>query len=85
MKRDPDFFGEQELDLLYIAKKLKESLAVEEALTAAEVDYAVEVDQYLGGFIFKRERAGAFFYVLPEALAQARQVLISAGYQPQQL
>lgn len=84
MKREPDFFGEQELDLLYIAKKLKEALALEEALTAAEVDYAVEVENYLGGFIFKRERAGAFFYVLPEVLAQAREVVKTAGYQPQQ-
>lgn len=85
MRQDPEFFGDQEMDLLYIAKKLKESLAVEDALTAAGVDYAVEVDQYLGGFIFKRQRAGAFFYVLPDVLAQARQVLQSAGYQPQEL
>lgn len=83
MKRDADFFGDQEMDLLYIAKKLKEALKVEEVLTAAGVDYAVEVDNYLGGFIFKRERAGAFFYVLPETLVQARGVLEAAGHRPQ--
>lgn len=83
MKRDPEFFGDREMDLIYIAKKLKEALRVEEILTAANLDYAVEVDKYLGGFIFKRERAGAFFYVLPEVLAQARDLLKNAGYEPQ--
>jgi hypothetical protein len=82
VKREADFFGDQEMDLLFIAKKLKDALHLEEALTAAGIDYAVEVDNYLGGVLFKKERAGAFFYVLPGALDEARAVVRQAGQTP---
>lgn len=82
MRREPEFFGEQELDLLFIGKKLKHALALEEKLTAAGLDYAVEVDTYTGGVIFKSARQGAFFYVLPEALERARAVTREAGFEP---
>ena len=42
MKQDADFFGDQELDLIYIAKKLREALRLEGYLTEAGIDYAVE-------------------------------------------
>ena len=61
MKQDPDFFEGKEPSLIYIAKKLKEALALEEVLTAAGVDYGVEPDRYKGGFVFQTERIGAFF------------------------
>jgi predicted amino acid racemase len=80
VRQEPEFFGEEELDLLYIAKKLDRALKLEEALTAAGVDYAVEVDEYLGGFIFRRARAGAFFYVRPSDLDRAREVAVQHGY-----
>lgn len=80
MKQEPEFFGEQELDLLFIAKKLREALKLEEKLTAAGVDYAVEVDEYRGGIIFPSTRKGAFFYVLPGDLDRARQVMAEAGF-----
>lgn len=63
MKRDAEFFEDRPVDLVYIARKLNEALEVEEKLTRAGIDYLVEVDYYMGGVIFRRERAGAFFYV----------------------
>ncbi len=81
MRRDADFFGDQEMDLIYIAKKLKESLRLENALTESGVDYAVEPDQYSGGVIFRSQRVGAFFYVLPDAIEQAREVMRKHGFQ----
>jgi len=82
MKQDPDFFDGKEPSLIYIAKKLQEALALEDALTEAGVDYGVEADRYRGGFVFQSERVGAFFYVLEEAAEAARQVLSKQGYKP---
>ena len=83
MRREPDFFGEEtELALVYIAKKLKESLALEDVFNQAGLDYLVEPDTYSGGMIFKSERVGAFFYVAPGGEAGVREVLIQAGYRP---
>jgi hypothetical protein len=80
MRREADFFGDRELDLVYIAKKLEEALRLESVFTESGVDYAVETDRYSGGVIFRSERVGAFFYVLPEALDQARQVIQDNGF-----
>jgi hypothetical protein len=85
MRQEPDFFGEQELDLLFIAKKLRHALALEEALTQAGIDYAVEIDEYQGGVIFRTTRQGAFLYVLPAVLEKAREVTRAAGFTPYQL
>jgi len=81
MRRDPDFFPEgEELPLLYIGRRLSESLAVEKLLTASEIDYLVETDTYLGGFLFRRELSGAFFYVAPADAERTRQLLAENGY-----
>ena len=82
MRCEPEHFGERELNLLYIAKKLKEALSLEQALTDAGVDYLVEPDSYTGGIVFRSERVGAFFYVAPESEEQARGVAVAAGYRP---
>jgi len=82
MKQDPDFFEGKEPSLIYIAKKLKEALALEDVLIEAGVDYGVEADSYRGGFVFQSERVGAFFYVLEEAAETARRVLSTHGYKP---
>jgi hypothetical protein len=82
MKREPDFFEAREPSLLYIAKKLKDALALEQVLTNAGIDYGVEADRYRGGFVFQSERVGAFFYVLEETLEPARKVLVAHGYKP---
>jgi hypothetical protein len=83
MRRDPDYFGDREMSLIYVAKKLKDALALETVLTEAAVDYAVETDHYTGGVIFRSARVGAFFYVLPEAEESARTVMLEHGYKPQ--
>ena len=84
MRREQDFFGDQELALVYIAKKLKEALALEELLTRAEFDYLVEPDRYRGGVIFQTERVGAFFYVTPEEEPRVREFLAANEYTPWQ-
>ena len=68
------------MDLVYIAKKLQEALRLESLFTEAGVDYAVEPDKYSGGVIFRSERVGAFFYVLPEAAERARLVMREHGF-----
>ena len=68
------------MDLIYIAKKLKEALRLESALTESGVEYSVEPDKYSGGVIFRSERVGAFFYVLPEAADQARAIMRQHGF-----
>jgi len=82
MKRDADFFDGVEPVLIYIAKKLKDALALENVLTDAGVDYGVEPDRYRGGFIFQSERIGAFFYVREESLETARAAMENHGYRP---
>ncbi len=82
VRQEPDFFGDRELVLLYIAKKLKEALALEKLFTDAGLDYLVEPDQYSGGLIFRSERVGAFFYVAPENEVTARQTMLDGGYRP---
>lgn len=82
MRQDADYFGETELSLLYIAKKLKEALALEDLLTAAKFEYLVEPDTYKGGLIFASERIGAFFYVHPDRVEEARELLGGNGYRP---
>lgn len=82
MERDAEITTETELSLLYIAKKLKEALALEDLLTAAEIEYLVEPDTYRGGIIFVSERIGAFFYVNPADLDRARDVLRANRYKP---
>jgi hypothetical protein len=82
MKQDADFFEGKEPSLIFIAKRLKEALKLEQILTNAGVDYGVEPDRYRGGFVFQSERIGAFFYVLEEAAEAARRVLTTHGYRP---
>jgi hypothetical protein len=80
MRREADFFGDRDMDLIYIAKKLKDSLQLESLLTESSIDYAVEADHYSGGVIFRSERVGAFFYVLPDDLERARDVMYKSGF-----
>ena len=68
--------------LVYVAKKLKEALRLEELLTQAGIDYLVETDKYSGGVIFRSERVGAFFYVAPANDSAARETMARAGIAP---
>ena len=80
LKQDAAFFDGFEPRLIYIARRLKEALALEDLLTAAGFDYGVEADRYRGGFIFQSERIGAFFYVRPDAETAVREFLADRGY-----
>jgi hypothetical protein len=82
MRREADFFGDQELDLLHMARRLRKALRLEDLLTQANIEYAVEAGEYTGGFLMKRELTGAFFYVSPEDTARAKQVLLENGFKP---
>lgn len=80
MRQPPEFFEDQDLELVYIAKTLDEALNVEELLSGGGLDYLVEADKYKGGVIFASERVGAFFYTVPADVSKARGILTSAGY-----
>jgi hypothetical protein len=84
VRREPDYFGDDELTLLYIAKKLNEALRLEKLLTGAGLDYLVEPDKYRGGIIFQSERVGAFFYVAPKNDGAAREAMHRGGFTPYQ-
>jgi hypothetical protein len=85
VRREPDYFGDQELTLVYVAKKLADALRLEEVLTSAGLDYLVEPDKYSGGVIFRSERIGAFFYVAPENDDPTRSLMERSGFRPYNL
>jgi hypothetical protein len=82
MRRDPEFFGEQELSLLFMARRLREALRLEEILTRLGIEYRVETGEYVGGFLMKRDLTGAFFYVMPDDLERTRQILVENRFKP---
>lgn len=82
MRQPFEFFGDIDLDLLYIAGRLKEAQRLEGVLDAAGIDYLIETDTYRGGFIFVSERVGAFFYSREEDSERARSAMRGAGFKP---
>ena len=82
MKRDEQFFSEHALELIYIAKRLKDALALEKLLTGKDVEYLVETDTYVGGLIFRTSRVGAFFYVSKGEVGRAHASMREGGYKP---
>jgi hypothetical protein len=65
-----------------MARRLREALRLEELLTRSGVDYCVETGAYEGGFLFKRELTGAFFYVEPAAIEELRTLLLRNRFKP---
>ena len=82
MKREAGFFEGKSPVLVYIAKRLKDALRLEQLLEEAGLDFGVEADEYRAGVVFRTVRAGAFFYVLPESVDRAFDVMQLAGYTP---
>ena len=82
MKQEASFFDGYEPILIYIAKRLKDALRLESIFTAAGLDYGVEADEYRGGVLFSRVRVGAFFYVRPDAVEIAHELMRLNGYRP---
>ncbi len=84
MRRNAEFFSDSELDLIYMARRLRDALRLETLLTAAGIEYLVETGTYTGGLLIKRDLAGAFFYVSGADLERAREVLVQNRYRPYQ-
>jgi hypothetical protein len=82
MKQEATFFEGREPELVYIAKRLRDALQIEQAFERAGLDFGVEADTYQGGIVFRSERVGAFFYVLPQAAEEARNILMENGFRP---
>ena len=82
MRRESEYFENRELDLLFMARRLREALRLEELLTQSGVEYYVETGDYEGGLLFKRQLTGAYFYVMPEDLDTARKVLLESRLKP---
>ena len=82
MKREAAFFEGKDPTLIYIAKKLKDALRLEDIFAGSGVDYGVEADEYRGGVVFRSTRVGAFFYVLPDTVPVAQEIMLRHGYQP---
>jgi hypothetical protein len=82
MKQEAAYFDGLEPELVYIAKKLRDALKLEEIFNEAGIDYGVEADHYRGGVIFRTVRAGAFFYVRPESADATREIMRRHGYRP---
>ena len=80
MRKEPEEFGEAEMSLIHVARKLKEALRVEDVLTSAGFDYVVEPDEYTVGTLFRRRRTGAFFYVNVHDDPPARELLRREGF-----
>jgi hypothetical protein len=82
MKQGASFFEGKDPVLIYIAKRLRDALRLESILTSTGLDYGVEADEYRGGVLFRSVRVGAFFYVLPETVEAANEIMRRNGYHP---
>lgn len=82
MRQDDAYFGDQELVLVYIAKRLREAKDIENLFDQSAVDYLVEPDTYRGGVLFVRELIGAFFYVTEAEMETARSCVRAAKKKP---
>lgn len=82
MRQEPEFFGDKELSLVYMARRLPDALRLERLLSEAGFDYLVETGTYTGGLLMRRELTGAYFYVADEVIEACRALLLSHRYKP---
>jgi len=82
MKQEAPYFEGRDPQLLYIARRMSDATELEALLTHENIEYGVEADTYTGGFLFRTQRVGAFFYVLPDAAPAARELLKANGWKP---
>ncbi len=82
MRQAPDFFGDEELSLLYMAHRLPDALKLERLLTEAGIDHLVETGFYTGGLLMRRELTGAYFYVSDTVIEPSRALLLANRYKP---
>jgi len=79
MRREPNYFGEEELALVYLARRLKDALAVEQIFDVSGLDYALETGPYQSGLLFRSSKVGVYFYVRPQDAEQALTALSQHG------
>jgi len=79
VRREAEFFGEQELVLVFMARRLKQALAVEKLFTEGGVDYFLETGPYLSGLLFRSTKIGVFFYTTAQEENRARALLLEHG------
>ena len=65
---------------ILIARSLRVSLRVEEWLTTAGIDYAVQVEPVGRSLLFGTDRMGAVFYVNAGQAVYCREQLTTAGF-----
>lgn len=82
MRHEAAFFGDAELELLYMARRLDDALSLESELDTAGLDYLVETGTYTGGLLMPRELTGAFFYIQPADSPAAHAVLARTRRRP---
>ena len=82
MRHEPEYFGEQELVLFYMARRLKDALALERVLDQGGFDYAVIPAPYASGLLFPFQRVGAFFYAAPEVREAVVDFMRKNGFKP---
>ncbi len=82
MRQTAEYFKDKDVVLIHIAKRLREALAAEQALTESGISFCVETDEYEGGLLFRTTRTGAFFYVGVPDEAAAVEVLERDGHKP---
>jgi hypothetical protein len=82
MRREPDAYADQELTLVFIARRLKIARNVERKFDASALDYVVIPTPYTTGLLFRSQRIGAFFYVIPGLAERARSLVAECGYEP---
>jgi hypothetical protein len=70
----------QNRERIFIARTLRQAKKVEALLTAAGVDYDVEVEPYGRSLLFGTIRHGAAFYVAAIDAAPCRERLVAAGF-----
>jgi|WetSurMetagenome_2_1015567.scaffolds.fasta_scaffold888839_1 hypothetical protein len=80
MRRDTEFFGETELVLVYMAKRLKHALAVEKIFGESGVDYYLETGPYLSGLLFRTSKVGVFFYTTAQDEQRAIALMADHGF-----
>ena len=75
MRRESEFFEDQELILVYMARRLKHALAIEKILNESDVDYFLETGPYQSGLLFRTTKVGVYFYTTSEQEDRARALL----------
>ena len=76
---EADFDG-QPLEVIFVARKLRDALRLEEVLTAEQVDYLVRTGVYGRGLLFRSSRIGAFFWVRETLAGACRDLLARHGF-----